>query len=56
MANVTDHAGQTSGKQDRREFLKRSAVLGTAAAVVPIFGAGTAYANGQLAKQPTKGK
>jgi len=56
MANVTDYAGQTSGKQARREFLKRSAVLGAAAVVVPFFGAGAAYANGKSAKQPTKGK
>ncbi|MGI4849670.1 MAG: aldo/keto reductase [Janthinobacterium lividum] len=56
MANVTDHAGQTSGKQDRRDFLKRSAVFGAVAAVVPIFGAGSTLALGQPAEQTTKGK
>lgn len=56
MANVTDHEGQAFGKQDRRDFLKRSAAFGAAAAVAPIFGAGTAHAKGQSAKQPTQGK
>lgn len=56
MANVTELGNKTSGKNDRRDFLKRSALLGAAAAVPPIFSAGTAHAKGNTAKQPTQGK
>jgi aryl-alcohol dehydrogenase-like predicted oxidoreductase len=56
MADGTDQGTQATGKHDRRDFLKRSAVLGAAAAVVPMFGAGIAHANGQPARQPTQGK
>jgi aryl-alcohol dehydrogenase-like predicted oxidoreductase len=55
MANVTNHAGTVSRKQDRRDFLKRSAVL-AAAAVCPGLGAGIAHAKGRPAKQLTQGK
>lgn len=37
MANVTELGNKTSGKNDRRDFLKRSALLGAAAAVPPHF-------------------
>jgi aryl-alcohol dehydrogenase-like predicted oxidoreductase len=44
------------GNQDRRAFMKRSALLGAAAAAVPLVGVGVAHAKGKPSIQRTQGK
>jgi hypothetical protein len=64
VANDEEHAGlapQSSnrpafGTEGRRDFLKHTVLLGAAAAVGPMPGAGAAHAPGKQAIQSIRGK